>query len=271
LTNISYGYVNTEIISGYPLSTRSGQRAYIAQKQQSAKIMPCENHDCPFHELHIANGVSSNTEMQCLITDAVKQVSVPDETVLFNKGESSANLFALESGVVKICCITSDGREQIVGISSPGSLLVGLQSINDDCYEYSAVAATPLTACKISHRALLKKAASEAHISIRLVAALNAQLAHSRALMRVMGQKNAAAKIAAFILLMVPRSKRRSARVALPLSRMEIASLIGLSEETVCRQMARLKRHDIIRAPRGRIEVLDWRNLRAVADGGVIH
>jgi len=233
--------------------------------------MPCENLDCPFHELHIANGMSSQSEMQCLITDAVKQVSFPDEAVLFNKGESSASLYALESGVVKICCTTSDGREQIVGISSPGSLLVGLQSINDDCYEYSAVAATPLTACKISHRALLQKAASDGHVSMRLVAALNAQLAHSRALMRVMGQKNSAAKIASFILLMVPHSKRRSGRVALPLSRMEIASLIGLSEETVCRQMARMKRSNIIRAPRGRIEVLDWRNLRAVADGGPLH
>ena len=108
------------------------------------------------------------------------KVSFPDEAVLFNKGESSANLYALESGVVKICCTTSDGREQIVGISSPGSLLVGLQSINDDCYEYSAVAATPLTACKISHRALLQKAASDGHVSMRLVAALNAQLAQGR-------------------------------------------------------------------------------------------
>lgn len=229
--------------------------------------MPCENHDCPFHELHLDNGVSSHTEMQCLITDAVKQVSFADQDVLFNKGESSANLFALYSGAVKICCTTSDGREQIVGIASPGSLLVGLQSMNDDCYEYSAVAATPLIACKISHRALLKKAANDSHISMRLIAALNAQLAHSRALMRVMGQKNAAGKIASFILLMVPRSKRRSARVALHLTRMEISNLIGLSEETVCRQMAHMKRHDIIRAPRGRIEVLDWKRLRAMADG----
>ncbi len=243
----------------------------MAQKQQNPEIMPCENHDCPFHELHIDNGVSSHTEMQCLITDAVKQVSFAAQDVLFNKGESSANLFALESGAVKLCCTTSDGREQIVGIASPGSLLVGLQSINDDCYEYSAVAATPLTACKISHRALLKKAANDPHISMRLIAALNAQLAHSRALMRVMGQKNAAAKIASFILLMVPRSKRRAARVALPLSRMEIANLIGLSEETVCRQMARMKRHEIVRAPRGRIEVLDWKQLRAMADGGALH
>ena len=233
--------------------------------------MPCQNHDCPFHELHIANGASSRTEMQCLINDAVKQVSFADQAVLFNKGESSSNLYALESGAVKICCTTSDGREQIVGIASPGSLLVGLQSINDDRYQYSAVAATLLTACKISHRALLKKAANDSQISLRLILALNAQLAHSRALMRVMGQKNAAAKIASFILLMAPRSKRRSARFALPLSRMEISNLVGLSEETVCRQMARMKRNDIIHAPRGRIEVLDWKQLQAVADGGVLH
>ena len=55
-------------------------------------------------------------------------------------------------------------------------------------------------------------------------------------------------------------------RFTLPFSRGEIASLLGLSEETVCRQMASMKRRGIIYAPRGKIEILDWDKLQAVAD-----
>ena len=98
-----------------------------------------------------------------------------------------------------------------------------------------------------------------------LVRALNAQLAHSRALMRVMGHKCAAAKIASFISLIVPKPEQGNGRYSLPFSRMEMASLLGLSEETVCRQMATLRRRGIIYAPRGRIEILDWNELRVVA------
>ena len=233
----------------------------------SRAIMPCENHHCPFHEMHPASKVSAPSGFQCMVTDAVKQVSFDNDEVLFNKGQSSSSLFALQSGVVKICCNTPDGREQIVGISSPGSLLVGLQSINDDCYEYSAVAAAPVKACKISQRALMSRAADQGELSIRLVAAVNAQLAHSRSLMRVLGHKCSAAKIASFIMLMAPKTRRKNKRVSLPFSRMEIANFIGLSEETVCRQMARMKRENIIHAPRGKVEILDWEYLKAIADG----
>ena len=45
-----------------------------------------------------------------------------------------------------------------------------------------------------------------------------------------------------------------------------MASLLGLSEETVCRQMAKMKRNGILYSPRGRIEILDWDRLQAVAD-----
>jgi hypothetical protein len=46
-----------------------------------------------------------------------------------------------------------------------------------------------------------------------------------------------------------------------------MASVLGLTEETVCRLMANMKRTGAINAPRGRIEVRDWNKLQAIADG----
>lgn len=228
--------------------------------------MSCENCLCPFHELPDEDNPFCDPAVQCMVTDAVKEVRFRQGEVLFRKGQSSTNLYALTHGIVKICCTTPDGREQIVGISSPGNLLVGLQAVEDDHYEYSAIAVTDGAACRISHRAMLAKMKQRPDLSMSLVAALNAQLAHSRELMRVMGHKCAAAKIASFLSLLVPRAGHMNHPFHLPFSRMEIASLLGLSEETVCRQMARLKRRGVIYAPRGRIEILDWKQLRTVAE-----
>jgi CRP/FNR family transcriptional regulator len=229
--------------------------------------MPCSNCDCPFQEIRAMNGSDLPAELQCMLNDSVQRTTFRHGEILFMQGQPSACLFAVSDGMVKICTHNPDGREQIVGLSSPQSLLVGLQSLNDDRYAYSAIAASNVRACKINHRTLIDHVRDRGDLAMRLIEALNSQLAHSRALMEVLGHKCAAAKIASFILLMTPKSKKSNGGFALPFSRLEIASLLGLSEETVCRLMANMKREGAIHAPRGHIEIRDWDRLHAIADG----
>jgi CRP/FNR family transcriptional regulator len=229
--------------------------------------MPCSNCSCPFQEIRALNGTNLSAELLCMLDDTVQSVNFRHGEILFMQGQPSSWLFAVSDGMVKICTHSPDGREQIVGLSSPQSLLVGLQSINEDRYAYSAIAASNVTACKVNHRTLLERVRNKGDLAMRLIQAMNSQLAHSRALMEVLGHKCAAAKIASFILLMTPKSKKANGGFALPFSRLEIASLLGLSEETVCRLMANMKREGAIHAPRGRIEIRDWDRLHAIADG----
>lgn len=237
--------------------------------------MSCANCDCPFFVLDSDEGLFSSSDLNCMVTDAVKQITFQAGERLFTQGQKSSNLYSVSSGLVKITRHTSGGREQIVGLSRVGKLLVGLQSIESEVYEYNAAAATVVSACKIKHRALLRAVKNRPDISLRLIGALNAQLAHSRQLMEVMGHKSAPAKIASFILLLAPEAPLDKAatngngngRFQLPFSRNDMAGLLGLSEETVCRHMAELKRDGVIYAPRGRIEIQDWQRLNAIADG----
>lgn len=229
--------------------------------------MSCSNCECPFFELHAEDGLFSSADLNCLVTDAVKQISFSAGQVLFSRGQTSTSLFSLSSGLIKITSSGADGHEQIVGLGIPGKLVFGLQSIEQDRHAYTAVAATDGRACKIRHRALLRAFSEQPKIGLRLISALNAQLAHSRSLMEVMGHKKAAEKIAAFILLLAPRVLNEDVGFALPFSRNEIAGFLGLSEETVCRQMASMKRDGVIYAPRGKMRVQNWEQLRAIADG----
>jgi CRP/FNR family transcriptional regulator len=223
--------------------------------------MHCTNGQCPFYDFL----EESNDDLECVIRDCVNRTRFEDGEVLFMQGQPSTNLYALADGMVKICTHSSDGHEQIVGLSSPNNLLVGLQSMSEERYAYTAIAATAVTACRINHRALLAKVVDQGDVAMRLIKAFNAQLAHSRALMEVMGHHGAASKIASFILLMTPKSEQGNCEFSMPFSRVEMASLLGLSEETVCRAMARMRRDGAIYAPRGRVEIRDWDRLQAVA------
>lgn len=229
--------------------------------------MPCVNCDCPFRQMQTEDNPFSAPEIRCLLSDAAQSVKFRKGEMLFLQGQSSSSLYSLSRGMVKIFCHNSDGQEQIVGLSNPGSLLVGLQSINEKRYAYSAAAATTVEACKINHGILLARLHEQPELALRIMEAMKAQLIHSRELIQVLGRKHAAAKIAAFILLMTPRSQHGTCRFILPFSRLEIASLLGLSEETVCRVMADMKRKEMIHAPRGNIEIRDLDRIHAVAEG----
>ena len=229
--------------------------------------MACPNSRCPFSEVKPGNGRTKPAAPECMIADVVKQVNIQEGENLFTKGERTCCLYAVTDGLVKIIDHSPSGGEQIVGLSTPSALLTGLQSLGEEEYQYSAVAATNVSACKLRHRALLTSVKSGSEIAVRLVSAINTQLAYSRALMRVLGHRSAAAKIASFLELIFPESLHDNKRYALPFSRHEIADMLGLSEETVCRQMAKMRRRGILYAPRGGIEVYDWEKLHAIADG----
>ena len=228
--------------------------------------MLCSTDLCPFFDVQ-AIGESPEEEGHCVVDDAIQPVSFEPGETLFSQGLLSTSLYSLKQGVVKICSNTADGHEHIVGLSSPGNLLVGLQSISENRYAYTGIAATTVHACKINHKALLDHLSDKPDLAMRLIAAMTAQLAHSRALMEVLGHHCASAKIASFILLMTPKSEHGNSGFRMPFSRMEMANILGLSEETVCRIMAGLKRSGAIFAPRGKVEIRDWDQLNAIANG----
>lgn len=229
--------------------------------------MSCSNHKCPFFKFQTEADQHAETEMPCMLNYELQSVAFDKGEVLFLQGQPSSNLFSLVRGMVKICSHTPDGVERIVGMSSPGSLLVGLQSINDTRHAYTAIAVTPVLACRVNHRNLLESAQEGGDVAMRLIQAASAQLAHSRAMMEVLGHKCAAAKVASLILLMTSKAEQGENGFVMPFSRGEMAGILGLSEETVCRLMANMKRSGAIYAPRGKVEIRDWNQLQAISDG----
>ena len=228
--------------------------------------MTCANPECPFYLTSRRKGKSSDRHTNCLVFDSVKQVRFSRGDIIFSQNEPTCCVYALTKGIVKLYDVSTSGDEQIVGFASPHKLMIGLRSLSHGTYSDSATAETDVSACKIRKRALLAAIATEPEIAIRLIDAMVSQLSMSRSLMRVTEHHGARAKIAAFLLLMVPQLNGGGASVEFPFSRAEIAGILSLSEETVCRQMAKMKRDGILYAPRGRIEILDWDQLRTAAD-----
>jgi len=163
------------------------------------------------------------------------------------RGDPLAFVSTVVSGVATLGRSLEDGRTQVVGlllrsdfIGRPGRQVV----------DYDVVAVTDTTLCCFERRAFEKIVHRSPHISERLMEMALDELDAARDWMMLLGRKSAREKIATFLSMLVRRSNTPgrvdATQIALPLTREEIADFLGLTLETVSRQMNALKNEGVI-------------------------
>jgi len=164
------------------------------------------------------------------------------------------------SGVVKLTKSLSDGRQQIVGLQfAPDFLGRPLRAES----AVNAEAATDVELCSFPRATIERMMTEQPDLKHRLLEQALKELDQAREWMVMLGRKTAAEKVASF-LLMIARNidpaaadNRRFAVFDLPLTRAEIADFLGLTIETVSRQMTRLRTDGVIRIENNRHITVD--------------
>lgn len=226
----------------------------------------CKLQDCILCEARLPTTLSS--DQVCRIRGLLTIRNIGPREILFREGDASHYLYLLRDGHMKLTASGADGREQIIGLGVSGNV-VGFDTVHDKAYAYTAKTLTPVVVCQIRHHDMIRILDENPRVSRLVVKLLNTELARAKKLIRVLGMKTSAEKVAAFITSLIPGTMggHESDEIHLPLSRQEIADMLGITVETVSRHMAVLKREGIIDAPRNRIQILDRERLRQVAGG----
>ena len=177
----------------------------------------------------------------------------------------------VQAGVMKVSTVTSGGSEAIVGLLYPGDF-VGRPFAESD--EHDVVALTDVELCVFPRAAFERALTEHRQMEQRLLQRTLAELDRARRWLMRMGRATATARVAGFLDDMQRRLATNdcqrgttgagSAAFELPLSRGEIADLLGLTIETVSRQMTRLRAAGIIDLPGGRAVVI--RDTAALAE-----
>lgn len=162
-------------------------------------------------------------------------------------------------GVVKLTKTLSDGRQQIVGLQFAPDFL-GRPFRSESAI--NAEAATDVALCsfpKATIERMMKESPGLEHL---LLTQTLKELDEARDWMVTLGRKTAAEKVASFLLLIArnidPTAPTRSgASFDLPLTRADIADFLGLTIETVSRQLTRLRTDGVIRIENNRHVVVD--------------
>jgi len=158
----------------------------------------------------------------------------------------------ITSGAVKLTKTLHDGRQQIVGLQFASDFLG--RTFNKHNH-FFAEAATDVEICSFGRddfEAMLKKYPELEH---RLFQNTLDELDSARAWMLLLGRKTAQEKVASFLLMLAKKSTLTGcalsntmtfATFTLPITRTDIGDYLGLTIETVSRQITRLKSSGII-------------------------
>jgi CRP/FNR family transcriptional regulator len=155
----------------------------------------------------------------------------------------------IRSGSVKLTNPTAGGNEAIVALLHPGDMIG--QPLGDR-HAQDVVALDDVRVCSFPRPAVARLLAQQPAAERALLARTMAELDRTRRLLVRVGRASALARVAGFI----DETARALGAVDdpagfdLPLTRGEMADMLGLTIETVSRQMTRLKTAGIIGLPR---------------------
>ena len=195
------------------------------------------------------------------------------ETLQF-AGDDSLVFANVVDGVLKLATSTADGREQIVGLLYPADFLGRLFAVRVD---YDCTALTDADLCVFPRKGFEAALTDFQKLERSLLERTMAELDRTREWMLLLGRKSAEEKVASFLLNIIDRltpegCARKTAGAqtyVLPLTRGQIADVLGLTIETVSRQMTRLKSAGIIALPSTReITILKPEQLLRMAEAG---
>ncbi len=186
---------------------------------------------------------------------------------LYRIGDPFKSLYAVRSGCLVHSLRDEKGREQIAGYHLPGDV-VGVGGIGHESYMFDMRAVEPSEVCEVPFERLEELAARvpalRGNIS-RIFGRYRNRAVDTHALRR---RGSAEARVAAFLLDFTSRLEARgrdSARFKLPMSRADIASLLGLSGTAVSRALAQLKQRGAATVERSSVEIGDRAALESLA------
>jgi CRP/FNR family transcriptional regulator len=163
-------------------------------------------------------------------------------------GDENALSATLIKGVLKVTSFDADGTERILSLIHPAGFAGELFAPTS---HHDLVALTDAELCVFPRREYEQALERFPALGRALLRRSSDDLLESRALLAAVTGRTAVQRLAAFLLALAraanPHQGRPAARFDLVLTRGEIAALLGLTIETVSRQLTKLEKDGVIR------------------------
>ena len=197
-----------------------------------------------------------------------RRLALAAHETLFAEGDEADFLYTVLSGVLCSYQVLPDGRRLVLSFFYPGDI-VGL--VRSSAHRYSCEASCPSEVRSISRAGLLYDAQRFTEIGKHLLEVAANELDLMQEHQLLLGRRSATEKLATFLMNLATRSGCDGSapfEIRVPMTRTDIADFLGMTIETVSRNLTKLKVKKIIELPNyDSIVVREPDVLRALASG----
>ena len=172
-------------------------------------------------------------------------------------GEPMEHVATVVRGAALLSRTMEDGRRQVLGLLLPSDF-IGRPGRARARFDVEAIADAVL--CRFRREPFERLVEEVPHVGARLLEKTLDELDAAREWMTLLGRKSARERVASLIAIVArrqaalrPKGPSDEIRIALPLTREAMADHLGMTLETVSRQMGALRREGVIRLEGARV------------------
>ncbi|NLC11726.1 MAG: Crp/Fnr family transcriptional regulator [Firmicutes bacterium] len=185
--------------------------------------------------------------------------------VIFMEDEPGEALYILRKGLVKLSKLSEEGREQVLHYVHPGSIFAEVVIFDGGPYPATAEAVDDSEVGVLYNKDMEQLLLQEPELALKMLRLMSRRLRAAQRTIRDLALKDAYSRMSGLLLRLQKRQglQGEGERLVLKteMTRQEMASIIGVTRETVARILSRWQKESIIEVHRDKIIILNQEKL----------
>jgi CRP/FNR family cyclic AMP-dependent transcriptional regulator len=197
-----------------------------------------------------------------------KHTSLKRGATICSKGDPGNSLFAVISGTVKISISSPEGRNAILNLIGPGEVFGDIAVLDGQARTADAIANTNCEIYVIDRRDFLPFVRSQPALAMKFIELLCGRLRRTSEQVEQLILQNLPGRLASALLGLTEKQPLDTASWTIAITQQEISEMVGMTRESINKQLRAWAARSWVRLEHGAIVVLDANSLRELAEAG---
>ena len=233
------------------LNQRAESRPQMIKK--SARFSKAESTDMETIESFFANPTSDGYKKGHAKT-------YPSQSIIFKQDTPANAVYLIAHGYVKLVRVAPNGNQVIIGIRRRHWLLGAPAVFLDKNYSFTAITLVPTSATCILAKDFIDLVGNNEQLSGQIHRQLSQEIFNQMKKVEIMSCMSAQDRLKRFLCDLIDEQKSVGSNLtgfSLPLNNKELAQLIAISPEHLCRVMKRMEQNGLIKRDKGMLLIPD--------------
>ena len=197
-----------------------------------------------------------------------KHTTLKRGTTIVSKGDPGNSLIAVISGTVKISVTSADGRSAILNLIGPGEIFGEVAVLDGQARTADATANTNCEIYVIDRRDFIPFVRSQPALAMKFIELLCTRLRWTSDQVEEVILQNLPGRLASALLRLTEKHKLAPAGRTIAVTQQEISEMVGMTRESINKQLRAWADRKWVRLEHGAIVVLDAGSLQAIVEAG---